>query len=120
TRPAVLLLDEPAAGLSREDKASLGRLLRRIADSGIAVGLVEHDMSLVMEVSDRIVVIDAGQRLAVGTPAEIRADPAVRRAYLGEAAVGNAAAAAPRRVSRDAAGAELLGVNALRTGYGAA
>ena len=120
TRPAVLLLDEPAAGLSREDKASLGRLLRRIADSGIAVGLVEHDMSLVMEVSDRIVVIDAGQRLAVGTPAEVRADPAVRRAYLGEAAVGNAAAAAPRRVSRDAAGAELLGVNALRTGYGAA
>ncbi len=115
TQPAVLLLDEPAAGLSREDKASLGRLLRRIADSGIAVGLVEHDMSLVMDVSDRIVVIDAGQRLAVGTPAEVRADPAVRRAYLGEAAAGG-----PPRQYRDAAGAELLGVNALRAGYGAA
>ena len=130
TRPAVLLLDEPAAGLSREDKASLGRLLRRIADSGIAVGLVEHDMSLVMEVSDRIVVIDAGQRLAVGTPAEVRADPAVRRAYLGDAAVGGATAGdatvgeagagGPRRQYRDVAGAELLGVNALRAGYGAA
>ncbi|NSX04430.1 branched-chain amino acid ABC transporter ATP-binding protein/permease [Cupriavidus gilardii] len=115
TQPAVLLLDEPAAGLSREDKASLGRLLRRIADSGIAVGLVEHDMSLVMDVSDRIVVIDAGQRLAVGTPAEVRADPAVRRAYLGEAAAGG-----PPRQYRDTAGAELLGVNALRAGYGAA
>ncbi|UZN51218.1 ATP-binding cassette domain-containing protein [Cupriavidus cauae] len=125
TQPAVLLLDEPAAGLSREDKASLGRLLRRIADSGIAVGLVEHDMSLVMEVSDRIVVIDAGQRLAVGTPAEVRADPAVRRAYLGDASVGDAvageaAAGAPPRQYRDVAGAELLGVNALRAGYGAA
>lgn len=115
TQPAVLLLDEPAAGLSREDKASLGQLLRRIADSGIAVGLVEHDMSLVMDVSDRIVVIDAGQRLAVGTPAEVRADPAVRRAYLGEAAAGG-----PPRQYRDTAGAELLGVNALRAGYGAA
>ncbi|TWG88330.1 ABC-type branched-subunit amino acid transport system ATPase component [Cupriavidus gilardii J11] len=115
TRPAVLLLDEPAAGLSREDKATLGTLLRRIADSGIAVGLVEHDMSLVMDVSDRIVVIDAGQRLAVGTPGEVRADPAVRRAYLGEAAV-----AGPERRHRDTAGAELLGVSALRAGYGAA
>lgn len=119
TGPAVLLLDEPAAGLSREDKASLGRLLRRIADSGIAVGLVEHDMSLVMDVSDRIVVIDAGQRLAVGTPAEVRADPAVRRAYLGEAAMDDAAAG-PQRSARGTAGAELLGVNALRAGYGAA
>lgn len=116
TRPAVLLLDEPAAGLSREDKSSLGWLLRRIADSGIAVGLVEHDMSLVMDVSDHIVVIDAGQRLAIGAPAEIRADPAVRRAYLGDAAV-----AGPARERRDGIAApEVLGVSALRAGYGAA
>lgn len=120
TRPAVLLLDEPAAGLSREDKATLGRLLRRIADSGVAVGLVEHDMSLVMDVSDRIVVIDAGQRLATGTPEAVRTDPAVRRAYLGEAS-----AATPRRQrTASATGGttppEVIGVSALRTGYGAA
>lgn len=120
TRPAVLLLDEPAAGLSREDKATLGRLLRKIAESGVAVGLVEHDMSLVMDVSDGIVVIDAGQRLAVGTPEAIRTDPAVRRAYLGDAA------SAPARkplASQPVGGAplpEVLGVSALRAGYGAA
>ncbi len=118
TRPAVLLLDEPAAGLSREDKASLGRLLRRIADSGVAVGLVEHDMSLVMDVSDNIVVIDAGQRLAAGTPEHVRTDPAVRRAYLGDAS------SAPQRRRTATAGQvslpEVLGVSALRAGYGAA
>ncbi|MES2010001.1 MAG: ATP-binding cassette domain-containing protein [Pseudomonadota bacterium] len=123
TRPAVLLLDEPAAGLSREDKARLGALLRRIADSGIAVGLVEHDMSLVMDVSDGIVVIDAGQHLAAGTPAAIRSDPHVRRAYLGEATVlsgqDNAQAARPRKVPSDAL-REVLGANALSAGYGAA
>lgn len=119
TRPAVLLLDEPAAGLSREDKATLGRLLRRIADSGIAVGLVEHDMSLVMDVSDSIVVIDAGQRLAAGSPEAVRADPAVMRAYLGEASD-----APVRRRGTLAAGLpqppEVIGVSALRAGYGAA
>lgn len=121
TQPSVLLLDEPAAGLSREDKATLGALLRRIADSGVAVGLVEHDMSLVMDVSDGIVVIDAGQRLAMGTPVEIRNDPAVRRAYLGDAA-----AAPVRTRTRTSTTApellppEVIGVNALRAGYGAA
>ncbi|EHP40777.1 ABC transporter [Cupriavidus basilensis OR16] len=119
----MLLLDEPAAGLSREDKARLGALLRKIAGSGIAVGLVEHDMSLVMNVSDGIVVIDAGQHLAAGTPAAIRSDPQVRRAYLGEAAVlsGQDAAQAmrPRKVPSDAL-REVLGVNALNAGYGAA
>ena len=66
TAPAVLLLDEPAAGLSREDKRALAALLRRIADRGIAVVLVEHDMSLVMGISDRVAVIDAGVRIAAG------------------------------------------------------
>ena len=88
--PDVLLLDEPAAGLSHDDKARLGDLLRRIADAGIGVVLVEHDMALVMRVCDRIVVLDAGQPLAAGTPAEIRADPA-----------------RPRRLSRRAAERQL-------------
>jgi len=117
TRPAVLLLDEPAAGLSREDKATLGRLLRRIAESGIAVGLVEHDMSLVMDVSDSIVVIDAGQRLAAGTPEAVRTDPAVRRAYLGDA---SSTPVRRRATTADASAREALGVSALRAGYGAA
>jgi len=118
TRPAVLLLDEPAAGLSREDKATLGRLLRKIADSGVAVGLVEHDMSLVMDVSDSIVVIDAGQHLAAGTPDAVREDPAVRRAYLGDAA---AVPTRHRAASKNAAQLpEVIGVSRLRAGYGAA
>jgi len=116
TRPRMLLLDEPAAGLSREDKERLALLLRRIADQGVGVLLVEHDMELVMGVSDHVVVIDAGQRLAAGNAAAIQADPAVRQAYLGEAL------ALPQRAApaADAAMApELLGVGALRAGYGA-
>ena len=83
TRPRVLLLDEPAAGLMRDDKHRLAELLRQIADAGIAVILVEHDMSLVMDVSNHILVLDAGQPLSEGPPAAIRADPAVLEAYLG-------------------------------------
>ncbi len=124
-QPAVLLLDEPAAGLSREDKARLGTLLGRIAASGIAVGLVEHDMSLVMDVSDHIVVIDAGRRLAMGSPHEIRNDAAVRRAYLGDDPASGTEDAAPARTRAtatrpDLLPPEVLGVSALRTGYGAA
>ncbi len=121
-RPQTLLLDEPAAGLSREDKARLGALLRGIADSGIAVLIVEHDMALVMEVSDRVVVLDAGQLLATGTPAQVRADPAVRRAYLGEGAGASGGRAAPAADAVDAvedAAQEVLGVGALEAGYGA-
>jgi branched-chain amino acid transport system ATP-binding protein len=114
TRPSVLLLDEPAAGLSREDKARLAALLRRIADSGVAVVLVEHDMAVVMGISDRIVVLDAGMRIASGTPAEVQRDPAVRKAYLGESrgARQGAVRAAP-------AGEPLLEVGKLAAGYGA-
>jgi len=117
TSPQALLLDEPAAGLSREDKAQLAALLQRIAAAGIGVLLVEHDMELVMGISQHIVVLDAGQRLAVGDVAAIQADPAVRKAYLGEAMVAGDAKAARHAVPADAP--EVLGVGALVTGYGA-
>ena len=112
TRPSVLLLDEPAAGLSAEDKARLAKLLRRIADAGIAVLLVEHDMSVVMGISDHVVVLDAGVRIAAGTPAQMQRDPVVRKAYLGE----EHERPAPRR---GAPGAPLLEVGRLAAGYGA-
>ena len=115
--PEALLLDEPAAGLSREDKALLSSLLRRIADAGVAVLLVEHDMTLVMGLSDQVVVLDAGERLAVGTPAQVQADPAVQRAYLGESLGADEPSAA--RPAPTEAPPEMLGVGALVAGYGA-
>jgi ABC-type branched-subunit amino acid transport system ATPase component/ABC-type branched-subunit amino acid transport system permease subunit len=111
TAPAVLLLDEPAAGLDDADTVKLGALLQRLARSGLAVVLVEHDMALVMSISDEIVVLDAGRRIAAGTPAAVRADPAVRAAYLGAAAPAQGAA------SREV-GASLLDVRELSAGYG--
>ena len=94
TRPAVLLLDEPAAGLGAEDTRRVGALLRAIADCGVAVLLVEHDMALVMDVSAHVVVLDAGRvHRGRARPAAVQADPAVRAAYLGErSAAGRARA----------------------------
>lgn len=115
-RPQVLLLDEPAAGLMRSDKLELSRLLRRIADLGIAVILVEHDMLLVMGISDRVVVLDAGARIADGTPAQVRKDPRVLKAYLGD----SEDRARPRSTPLDAASMPVLTALKITAGYGAA
>ena len=81
--PALLLLDEPAAGLRFKEKQSLMGVLRQLRGEGLSILLVEHDMDLVMEVTDRIVVMEFGTKLIEGTPAEVQASPAVRAAYLG-------------------------------------
>jgi ABC-type branched-subunit amino acid transport system ATPase component len=85
TRPGLLLADEPCAGLNPTETAAMIALLRTVRDQGTTVLLVEHDMPSVMEVSDRIVVLDAGRKIAEGDPALVRADPAVIAAYLGTA-----------------------------------
>ena len=81
--PALLLLDEPAAGLRHKEKQALADVLRQLRSEGMSILLVEHDMDLVMQVTDRIVVMEFGTRLIEGTPEEIQASPAVRAAYLG-------------------------------------
>jgi len=82
--PELLLLDEPAAGLNMGETAQLGDLIRNIRKQGITVLLVEHDMSLTMSVSDRIVVLDQGKKIADGPPRAIQSDEAVMAAYLGK------------------------------------
>src|SRR5690606_9444663 len=83
-RPVVLLLDEPAAGLNDNETEALAELIDSLPSRGITVVLVEHNMNLIMSIADRIVVLDHGMKLAEGTPAEIRADPRVISAYLGD------------------------------------
>ena len=83
--PAILLLDEPASGLDESETRELGRLLQGLAADGLAVLLVEHDMSLVMEICDIVSVLDLGRVIATGTPDEVRAHPLVIEAYLGAA-----------------------------------
>ena len=84
TKPRVLLLDEPSAGLNEEETTELAALLRELAATGLGILLVEHDMGLVMSASDGIHVLDFGRIIAIGTPEEVQANPLVRAAYLGE------------------------------------
>jgi branched-chain amino acid transport system ATP-binding protein/branched-chain amino acid transport system permease protein len=112
-RPKILLLDEPAAGLSKGDKQRLSGLLRRIADLGIAVIIVEHDMPMIMALSDLIVVLDGGKRIAIGDATAIRNDPLVRKAYLGDATAGEG-----KRAPRPAREGTALAVKGLDASYG--
>jgi ABC-type branched-subunit amino acid transport system ATPase component len=82
--PQLILLDEPAAGLNSLETAQLAQLIRKIRESGITIVLVEHDMDLVMDICDSIIVLNLGKKLAEGTPREIQENPAVIAAYLGD------------------------------------
>jgi branched-chain amino acid transport system ATP-binding protein len=115
-RPSVLALDEPAAGLNAEDTAAIGALLRKLAAVGMTVILVEHDMDLVMGVSNHVIVLDAGAKIAEGTPAQVATDPAVLEAYLGAGEQAERGRKQPFAIAQK----PLMTVRALSAGYGAA
>jgi ABC-type branched-subunit amino acid transport system ATPase component len=119
TQPRVLLLDEPSAGLNESETATLGALLREVAESGLAVLLVEHDMQFVMGTCARIHVLDFGRIISVGSPMDVQADETVRSAYLGEAdEQARAPAAASRDGARDDGRPPALELRGIHAGYG--
>jgi ABC-type branched-subunit amino acid transport system ATPase component len=124
-QPQLLLLDEPSSGLNEAETGELATVLRELADDGLAVLMVEHDMSLVMGSCEDIYVLDFGSTIAVGGPAEIQRDERVRAAYLGDDSPATAATAQPgsavndhARVPEEPREAPVLEVRGLRAGYG--
>ncbi len=117
-RPEMLLLDEPSSGLDERETEELGDVLRAVADNGPGILLVEHDMSLVMSVCSEISVLDFGSVIARGVPEDVRGDPLVQQAYLGETAAVTSTKPRASRTSPTVDARPMLEVEGLRAGYG--